>query len=70
MDRERARKVRVGDEVRVNPAWNKTEQPARKILSPTTVVGVEQARGSQTGVLLEVKTATGTAKLDAGWFYS
>lgn len=70
MNRERAQRVQVGDEVRVNPSWNKTEQPARKILSPTTVVGIERGRGSQTGVLLEVRTATGTVKLDAGWFYS
>lgn len=72
MNAAQARALRVGDEVRINPSWNRTERPLRKILSPTAVVAVDKSRlmHSQTGVMVTVKSAGGMLmKLDAGWFY-
>ena len=72
MDATQARALQVGDEVRINPSWNRTERPARKILSPTAVIAVDKARlmHSQTGVMVTVKSVGGLLmKLDAGWFY-
>lgn len=72
MSAAQARTLQPGDEVRINPSWNRTERPVRKILSPTKVIAVDKARlmHSQTGVMVTVMSAGGLqVKLDAGWFY-
>jgi hypothetical protein len=69
MTRAGALKIKVGDEVRIDTLWNRTEPPRNKILNPAKVLDVRNVGGSQTGVLLTVKTASGkTIELDAGWF--
>lgn len=72
MNSAQARALKPGDEVRINPFWNRTEPPARKILSPTEVVAVDKSSliHSQTGVMVTVRSASGLlVKIDAGWFY-
>lgn len=68
LNRQQALALRVGDEVRVDSLWNKTEPPRNKILSPAKILDI-RAGGSQTGVMITVVTMSGKrVELDAGWF--
>lgn len=69
MTRQRALQIRVGDEIRIDSLWNRTEPPRNKILNPAKVLDIRQQPGSQTGVLITVRAASGkNIELDAGWF--
>lgn len=71
MNRARALQVKIGDEVRIDSLWNRTEPPRNKILNPARVLDIRVVGGSQTGVLLTVNTASGKKiELDAGWFHA
>lgn len=68
LTRKQALAVKVGDELRIDTLWNKTEPPRNKILSPVKVLDI-RAGGSQTGVMFTVATMSGkNVELDAGWF--
>lgn len=60
--------VRVGDFVKIDPLWNRTERWANQIPTPAAVVDILKAR-SQTGILFAVQANDGQVRqLDAGWF--
>lgn len=67
--REWAQGLKVGDFVRPDPTWNSTEpQRNRKLPDKVEILGLQPAR-CQTGVMLEVESATGNMLfLSAGWF--
>lgn len=67
--RKWAESLKVGDFVRPDPTWNRTEpQRNRKLPDRVEILGLQPAR-CQTGVMLEVESATGNMLfLSAGWF--
>lgn len=68
MNRNQALRVHVGDSVEPDPLWNKSERE-RKLPPSVKVLEIQNAAGSQTGVLWRVRFLTGgEAWLDAGWF--
>lgn len=61
--------IKPGSLVNLDPSYNKGERPPNKILTPTEALSVREAGGCQTGVLIAVKTQSGSlVELDAGWF--
>lgn len=68
MTRDEAKAIKVGDMLTPDPYWNQTG--SRKLADPTEVLGIQRARVSQTGTLLNVAftDGKGEAWLDAGWF--
>lgn len=66
MSPKAALRVRAGDSVRINPAWNTGE---RKIPSPTIVESVQS--GGRSGIAFRVRSSGGLLiSVDSGWFYS
>lgn len=69
MSPKAAIRVRAGDSVRINPAWNTGERKERKIPSPTIVESVQS--GGRSGIAFRVRSAGGLLiSVDSGWFYS
>ena len=64
---ERARKVRLGDTVTLNPEWNRTAGKAQRLPDRLIVRGIKLTPGSQTGISFSVGPWEDNW-LDSGWF--
>lgn len=64
-----ASSVGVGDQVAPIALWNQTASRGDRLPKVCTVHLVLRGRGSQTGVMFEVRNESGNPKtLDASWF--
>ena len=62
-------KVEIGNKVRIDPLWNRTEPSHRQIDKVVEVLNIISKASSQTGVLFTVRMLGGsTVDLDASWF--
>lgn len=66
---ERARAIQItpGEQLAIDPLWNRTER-TRKLGTVCHVVSVDLNAQSQTGVMVTVRGWDGPVTLDAGWF--
>ena len=60
--------VNVGDKLRPDSAWNKSERPPNQLAEICEILALREAQ-SQSGILFAVRTRDGTTRyLDAAWF--
>lgn len=65
-ERARAIQIKPGDQLAVDPFWNRHDR--RKLGTVCHVTAVDLNARSQTGVMVTVRGWDGPVTLDAGWF--